>query len=33
MKAYSNDLRLRFHEARQGGETTADVAERYRGKP
>ena len=29
MRAYSLDLRLRVHEARQAGESTAEVAERF----
>jgi transposase len=29
MRAYSDDLRLRIHEARQSGEATAEVAERF----
>ncbi len=29
MRPFSNDLRLRIHEARQAGESTSDVAERF----
>ncbi|WP_020475869.1 IS630 family transposase [Zavarzinella formosa] len=29
MRAYSSDLRVRIYEARQSGETTAEVAERF----
>jgi transposase len=29
MRPFSNDLRLRIHEARQAGESTAEVAERF----
>ena len=29
MRPFSDDLRLRIHEARQGGESTAEVAERF----
>ncbi|WP_020467986.1 helix-turn-helix domain-containing protein [Zavarzinella formosa] len=29
MRAYSSDLRIRIDEARQSGETTAEVAERF----
>ena len=29
MRPFSEDLRLRIHEARQAGETTSEVAERF----
>ena len=29
MRPFSDDLRLRIHEARQAGESTAEVAERF----
>src|SRR4051795_7251474 len=29
MRPFSDDLRLRIHEARQSGESTAEVAERF----
>src|SRR3954471_16853096 len=33
MRTFSDDLRLRIHEARQAGETTAEVAERFAVSP
>ena len=29
MRPFSDDLRLRIHDARQAGESTAEVAERF----
>ena len=33
MRAISADLRLRIHEAREAGESTAEVAERFAVSP